>query len=88
MGCGCGSSGVQRSQPVTEQVRPQATEQARPQKIIQIRSASRPEIAPIASAAAPNIIKCPKCDSHTIRVNISGRQRIQCSNSNCRKILS
>jgi hypothetical protein len=88
MGCGCGSSGVQRTQPVNDQVRPQAAEQVRPQKIIQQKSATRPEIVPIASAAAPNIIKCPKCDSHTIRVNISGRQRIQCSNSNCRKILS
>ena len=88
MGCGCGSSGVQRSQQVTEQVRPQAADQVRQQRVIQQKSASRPEIVPMVAASAPSIIKCPKCDSHTIRVNISGRQRIQCSNNTCRKILS
>lgn len=79
MGCGCGSRGVQRTMPVTEQTRPQ--------KVVLTNRVTRSEPPPLASAA-PNIIKCPKCDSHTIRVNISGRQRIQCSNSKCRKILS
>lgn len=85
MGCGCGAKGVQR---ITAQPVPQVS---RPQHIIQTRVSAPPraEAAPIANTqAAPQSLKCPKCNSHTVRVNISGRTRIQCSNNQCRKILS
>jgi len=31
--------------------------------------------------------KCPKCGYPTMSVNISGRERTQCSNANCRAII-
>ena len=86
MGCGCGARGAQRvtAQPVPAQGRqPQ-------QRIIQSKAVTRPESTPpqAFTSSAPQSLKCPKCNSHTVRVNISGRTRIQCSNNQCRKILS
>ena len=84
MGCGCGSKSVQsiRPQQIPESVKPQ-------NKIIHNSGAVRVDQIPLSSITpAPQSLKCPKCNSHTVRVNISGRTRIQCSNNQCRKILS
>ncbi len=83
MGCGCGARGVQR---VTAQ---KVAEPPKVQRIIQNVAPPRMEPPPVAmTQAAPQSLKCPKCNSHTVRVNISGRTRIQCSNNQCRKVLS
>lgn len=84
MGCGCGAKGAQN---IKAQAIPQPERVAN--KVIQTKSLVRTDPPPVqAISSAPQGVKCPKCNSHTIRVNISGRTRIQCSNNQCRKILS
>ena len=86
MGC-CGSSGPRnvRSQSVSQ---PQRVEPAKPQTIRRVSRSTHQSApaAPIRQYAAPRHT-CPKCAHPAIVVHIAKRERIQCSNINCKMVI-
>lgn len=92
MGC-CG-----RSNNPNRVIRSQKTQKqkVKPSKAASVKSIPRPtQSEPSHTGNISNYVtrqkivkinRCAECNHPTVMVNISGRQREQCSNANCRKI--
>lgn len=84
MGC-CGGS---RPQAVRKQVIEPAVETVSPQ-VIQ-KKISRSQAAQPVSIQRQYVVprqQCAKCGYPTMAVTIAGRERLQCSNANCRIVV-
>ena len=82
MCCGGGNKTIRSSQLVTRQAR-------EPQKVV-VQRLKKPavEAAPIHRQYVVPRTLCPRCQNTTMVVHIAGRERQQCTNINCRFVLS